>query len=84
MKKLIQNKNGEFIYVETDETTELAASTNEDISLLRETAYRSECDPMLAAMMAYQQLGEDEKAAIKKAEWLKKREEIKELYPYIL
>lgn len=55
---------------------------NEHVQAVRASLYRSECDPLYIAYMAYREEGNDEAATQMKAQWLSKKKEIRENNPY--
>lgn len=57
--------------------------SNDDIRLLRELAYESESDSLFMSWQKYMAIGELEKAAKAKINWLAKVEEITNRYPYL-
>ena len=61
----------------------IPSTSNEDIRMLRELAYESESDSLYMAWQKYVALELEEKALIKRAEWLAKIEEITSKFPYV-
>lgn len=56
--------------------------SDKQIQELRTKEYTAKADPLLSAYLAYTELGDLEKAAQMKAEWLRVRQEIAQKYPY--
>lgn len=56
---------------------------NENIRLQREIAYKEESDSFYMAYVKYNELGDGEKAAAAKANWLQKVQEIDMRLPYV-
>lgn len=69
----------------TDEITDVwlvFTYPDEQITLMRQGAYKEISDPMFIAYQHYLAIGEEEKAEQAREAWLEKVQEIKESYPY--
>lgn len=57
-------------------------NTNEDISLLRQSAYEIECDKYQRAYLGYTLEGDTEKAESARMAYLRAKAEVRRRYPY--
>lgn len=58
-------------------------NTNEEISLLRQSAYEIECDRYQRAYLGYTLEGDSEKAESARMAYLRAKAEVRKRYPYV-